>query len=88
MTVKDSELKQDMMRLLTKEPSGCCFENGRWQGKRARRQMRSAMITSAGDSMLACAGVLAMGMVRSENVRMDTGKELPGVSGSQLWSFP
>lgn len=32
--------------------------------------------------------VLAMGMVRSENDRMDTGKELPGVSGSQLRSVP
>lgn len=50
--------------------------------------MRSAVITSAGDSMVACAGVLAMGMVRSENDRMDTGKELPGVSGSQLRSVP
>ena len=33
MTVKDSELKQDMMWPLTKEPSDCCFENGRWQGE-------------------------------------------------------
>ena len=50
--------------------------------------MRSAAILSAGDSMVACAGVRAMGMVRSGNDRMDTGKELPAVSGSRLRSSP
>lgn len=50
--------------------------------------MRNAAIISAGESTVACEGVLSTGMVRSENNRMDTGKELPGVSGSQLWSFP
>lgn len=49
---------------------------------------RSAAIISAGESTVACAGVLSVGMVRSENSRMDTGKELPGVSGSRLWPFP